>query len=441
MKNKRIYLLLLVIVLSVISTYIFNIDNTKIYSIMLLLIALILWISNTLPMSITTLLLLCFLPILGIMNFNEVISNISINTSLFIMASQSITIALKNSNIPNYIVENILTKFKFKTKLLVFILGYVITLISGFMSSLATCTLFYGIISTSFDEKIKKTKLYKSLMLLIPISSGVGGFISPVGTPANILLLDILKNNNITISFIKWTSIGLPISIITITLVMISIILFIKPEKELKLSKTKNINLNLKDIKTIIIISLLIISWFISSFINLNTTIIAIFGLVIMLILNLFDSNTFFKETNWDLVITMGTVSAFMAGISKTEVLNDIVNILFNNLLISNTTILLIIISLLLFLLRSIVPTTTAVIALFYPILITISNKYNIDLTILLLILSYVAATSLLLIYTEPIYLITYKDKIYNEKDLLKIGIIPTIIMSVIISILIPILI
>ena len=62
--------------------------------------ALILWISKALPMSIATLLMIFLLPLMGLMEYPTVLSNFGIGTSLFIMASSGVSVAIINSNIP-----------------------------------------------------------------------------------------------------------------------------------------------------------------------------------------------------------------------------------------------------------------------------------------------------------------------------------------------------
>ena len=89
-----------------------------------------------------------------------------------------------------------------------------------------------------------------------------------------------------------------------------------------------------------------------------------------------------------------------------------------------------IIISLVIYLLRAFIPTTTAVIALFAPMLISVSQTTGLSISALLMTASFWAASALLLIYTEPIYLISYKEGYFRELDLLKTGIIPSLALS-----------
>ena len=174
---------------------------------------------------------------------------------------------------------------------------------------------------------------------------------------------------------------------------------------------------------------MVIIGWFLSSFVPLlNTTNVAIWGLIILFFpfVEVLDIDMFGREVNWDLVLTMGFVSVLMTGIAGTGIVSDFVNFVFGETTQSSTLVVLFIVSLSICIIRAFVPTTTAVIALLAPMLLEISCITSISYTSLLLIAAFWAATALLLVFTEPIYLITYKEKYYSPKDLLKVGAIPS---------------
>ena len=146
----------------------------------------------------------------------------------------------------------------------------------------------------------------------------------------------------------------------------------------------------------------------------------------------LLDIQKFSKGVNWDLVLAMGSVSVLMTAISDAGLLTDVSNALFGNIGSLAPIVIMVIISLVICVLRSFIPTTTAVIALFAPMLISISQTTGLSICALLMTASFWAASALLLIYTEPIYLITYKEGYFSETDLLKTGIIPSLALSVI---------
>lgn len=413
----------------------------------LLLAALALWITEALPMSITTMFMICMLAIENIMSFDEAIASMGVNTSLFIMASSGITVAVGKSNIPRLLTKAIVHSTNGNAKKMIFGLSFCISICSAFMSSLATCALFYGIILPMLQDngyKPGQSNLGKCLMIAIPACAGIGGFMSPAGTPANILLMDILKNNNLTISFGKWCTVGFPIGLLAVGIFTVFLVFFIPPEpfsSRSELFPTIHDAFGRSDLLTVIIVSATIILWFLSGWIDgLNTTMIAVIGLFIMFLpgVNLLSWGDFSNGVNWDLVLTMGTVNVLMTGIAKTGLMNSISTAIMHQVSSISLIFALAFLSGAICLIRSFVPTTTAVVALLAPMLIEMSSSLNASIESLLFMLAFWTASALLVVYTEPIYLITYGSGYYHGGDLLKVGMVPCLLLSILTAILIP---
>ena len=152
------------------------------------------------------------------------------------------------------------------------------------------------------------------------------------------------------------------------------------------------------------------------------------------------DWKKFSRGINWDLVLTMALVSVLMIGISKTGIISDATRLVFSNITAFDPFIMMVIISLCICAVRAFIPTTTAVVALMTPMLAEIAEITGRNYFVLLIILAFWSASALLLVYTEPIFLITYREGCYTEGDLFKAGILPSLIMAVIISVLVPVL-
>ena len=442
-KNTYIVLAAFIVLGSVlVSKVAFN-DSLQIRAIGLLISGLILWISEALPMSIATLTLVFLMPFLGLMDYNDIIENFGLGTSLFIMASSGITVAIASSNIPNNITAFVFKKSQNHPRLLVFTLGMAITIFSGFVSSLATCTLFASLVTTTLkkaDIKPQESNLGKALMLIIPACAGIGGFISPAGTPANILVIEILKTNGIDISFGKWFLIGAPISLLMSTIFLLSVIIVVKPEKIQLLSDSIPTKLEKKDFTILSVIVFVVLGWFMSSIMPiLTTTGVAILGLSVLFVPkhDILNIRNFSRGVNWDLVFTMGSVSVLMTGISETGIITEFVESIFSSIMGAPDILILISVSLVICVIRAFIPTTTAVVALIAPMLVGIAYITTLEFAPMLMVVAFWAATALLLVHTEPIYLITYKDGFYKQKDLLYTGIIPSLLGGTVITVMI----
>jgi sodium-dependent dicarboxylate transporter 2/3/5 len=194
------------------------------------------------------------------------------------------------------------------------------------------------------------------------------------------------------------------------------------------------------DYSVLAIVGIVIIGWFLSSFVNfLNIALVAIVGLVLLMLPcnRIITYEQFGEGVNWDLVFTMGSVSVLMTAIANTGIITRIASAIAGILPTSNLFVLLFGLSVIICVIRAFVPTTTAVIALLLPMLVDISKIANVNCNVLLLITAYWAAAALLLVFTEPIFLISYKEGYFKQADLFKVGILTNIILASVCPILI----
>ena len=415
--------------------------------------ALILWVLEVVPMTVSTMVLICLMPLLGVMTFNEAIGNFGISTALFIMATGGITTIIRNSTIPLRITSWIMKITKGNTRLMVFYFGIAGALLSGVMSSLATCALFFTfalmLLKANHCEP-GKSNLGRCLMIILPACCGIGGFLTPAGTPGNIVLMDMMEKMGITVTFAQWCVIGLPLGIFATLLFAWFLPLVFKPESISEESRQALIEqaaalpkLTVKEIKSIAVIVAMIVLWFLGSWVPyFSTTVVALLGMGAMFIpgMDLLTWKEFSDDCNWNLVFVMGSVSILMVGVTATGAMDFIAGKLFSNIGSLPVTIMFIAIAIVICIMRAFIPTTTAVIALFVPLLTSIATITGASLPALLFIPAFWGPAALLLCYTEPIYLITFGEKYYSAGDLLKAGAVPSLILSVVLGVLLPVL-
>lgn len=422
-------------------------------SIGLFLGALVLWMLEVVPMTVSALGLIALMPLFDIMPFNKAISNFGVSTALFIMATGAITVVISNSTLPLRITWLIMKMTKGNSKKMVFYFGLAGAILSAFMSSLATCALFFSfalVMLKANNCEPRKSNLGRCLMIVLPACCGIGGFMTPAGTPGNIVLMDMMEGMGMHITFAQWCIIGIPLGLLTTILFAWWLPIVFTPEaiSEASISAmreqvNKLPNLTTKEIKSIIVVVAMIVLWFVGSWIPyFSTTVVAILGMTVMFLpgMELLTWKEFADDCNWNLVFVMGSVSILMVGVTSTGAMDWIAGKLFANIGILPVTIMFIAIAVVICVMRAFIPTTTAVIALFVPLLTSIANITGANLAALLFIPAFWGPAALLLCYTEPIYLITFGERYYTEGDLLKAGLLPSLTMSVILGISLPML-
>ncbi len=420
-------------------------------SIGIFLAAIVLWITEAVPICVSAIGLIILMPFFGVMPLNDALSNFGTSTVLFIMATSGITVCIAHSSIPLRITAWIVKITKGKSRWIVFGFCLASGLLSGIMSSLATCALFFGfalVMLQASNQLPGKSNLGKALMISLPVCCGIGGFLTPAGTPGNILMMDLMEGYGIHMTFAKWCAIGVPFGLFAIILAAIWLPIVFKTEDISEEAQKVILDERAKlgaftsfEIKAVIVIAAMLVCWFLGSWIPIfTTTTVAVLGMLIMFLpgVDLLTWKSFNAECNWNLVFIMGTASVLMNGVTSTGAMDWIVQKLFANIGNMAPLVMWIVIAIVVCVIRALVPTTTAVIALFAPMLYSISAMTGGNLTAMLMIPAFWGPAAMLLVYTEPIFLITFGEKYYSEGDLLKFGWAPSLVMAILMGLLFP---
>lgn len=395
--------------------------------------ALWLWSSEALPMSVSIICIIGVVTAEGLLKPMDVVTHFDWKTALFVVASAGITAAMAISTIPQRMTKWLLKLSRDKAGTFVLGFGLLVAACSSVMSSLATCALFAGMVDELLGRQ--KNSLRRCLMLVIPACAGIGGFMTPAGTPANLLVLSMLKEQGITMYFWQWCVIGIPAGLITALLFICSAVLIIRPSlMELNLTLPPLTKLQRKkDRATIGIILLILVGWMATSWIReIELWHVACAGVFVMLLppVGILNFNLLRKYIHWDLVITMGTVGIAMGAIANSGLTNWICQHMVISLSNLQPELMLIVVSIEICCIRAFIPTTTGVVMLLGPILIEIAAATGQSVSVLLMVMSFWTACALLLVYTEPIYLLRWQRKDYSAVDLFKSGTIPSLTMA-----------
>ena len=202
-------------------------------SIGVFLAAIVLFVCQVAPLAVSCLTLMVLLPYFNITTLNQIFADFGGTSFFFVFFCFGVTGALSNTTIPMRISAWITKVSKGNPKTLVFGFLFIATLMSGFLSNFGTLIMFYGIIFMflkSAGLKPGESRLGKCLMIGLPFACGNGGFISPAGSPGNLIAQSLLQAQGVDVSFLQWFVMCLPFALIMCLLVSISLILIFKPE-------------------------------------------------------------------------------------------------------------------------------------------------------------------------------------------------------------------
>lgn len=413
--------------------------------------AIVLFVAQVAPLAVSCLTLMVLLPYFEITTLGQIWADFGGTSFFFVFFCFGVTGALSQTTIPMRISAWITRISKGNPKIIVFGFTFAVCIISGFLSNFGTLIMFYGIVMMFLKmcgRKPGESNLGKCLMIALPAAAGTGGFISPAGSPGNLIALSLLEAEGISITFLDWFLMCAPWALLISLILSICLCAMFKPEPlppeaaKAVLDRKEELGaMNKKEKLAMVIILLTIALWFSSTWLKfLNTTVVAGIAFFIMFMpgVDLMDWKAYVKEADWNLLFMVGSVAVTMGCVNSTGAMAWLMNMLFGGLAGMPTIALFLIVGFFIAFLRVLIPTAPSVSAIFIPLLVGISNIVGGHMVALCLIPVFWSGATMLLVYTEPIFLYTFGAGYYKASELFKVGLIPTVCLIVIMALVFP---
>jgi sodium-dependent dicarboxylate transporter 2/3/5 len=181
------------------------------------------WITEAIPIAITSLLPIILFPIMGAMELQDTTASYGHKYIFLYIGGFILAIAIEKWNLHKRIALNIINIIGTNVRSIV--LGFMIAtaFLSMWISNTATSVMMLPIgmaIVTQLKDnpqtKEDENEIFgKVLMLAIAYSASIGGLATLVGTPPNLVLAGVVEElYGIEISFSQWMAFGLPISVL-----------------------------------------------------------------------------------------------------------------------------------------------------------------------------------------------------------------------------------
>lgn len=208
------------------------------------------WISEAVSISVTALLPLLIFPLLGIMDLEDVGANYGSPIIFLFFGGFVLALALEKVNLHRRIALNIIQQTGTGPERV--ILGFMIATgaLSMWISNTASTVLMLPIALSVIrllarDEDgftARDRNFALSVMLGIAFSANAGGIATVIGTPPNSVLIGLLENEyDIEISFLKWMTLGLPVSALLIAVSYWVLVKWMFPCKDLQFGASKDV--------------------------------------------------------------------------------------------------------------------------------------------------------------------------------------------------------
>lgn len=421
-------------------------------TLVLLVIAVLLWITEVIPLGISSIFLLVLPLMMGVSTLKETLTAFPNPTIFFVLATFGISAAISKVPTTKRVLLFLLKKLGGNINLFILAIMIATALISSIMSNIPATVMFMTIalnFLTLYDTEVEKQRTGRAVMIALPIAGMIGGIITPAGSSNNILALELLKEYaNISIRFVDWMCICLPVAIIMLPIAWVLIIKIFKPASIEKV-KIDNFVFKLQQIEkpelkeklVVVIIFIMVILWILSSwFPNLNVTVIAICGLAVMFLpgIDILSWKDFKDEVSWDVILMVGCVLCIGNLILKNGVAAWFAEIMFKIEAGTNIFLLILQLAAFMYLMQLILPNAPAVItSTTLPVTIA-AAELGINAAVLVIPLCILSSWTMIL-PLSAVPMMTFSKGYYAMSDIGKVGIPVLILLAFILAAWIPI--
>jgi len=213
----------------------------------------VLWTNEGLSLAVVSLLPIVLFPAFNILSTKVTAANYAHPIIFLFFGGFLLAIAVEKTELHTHVADKILNFFPNTARGMIFSLALTSGALSSILSN-TTTTLLLMPIALFISEDVK---LKMRFALAIAYGASVGGIITPIGTPPNLILLGIMHEHNLEIiPFFKWVAMVLPLSFMMLVVVSFLLGLGVK-NTQIQREKHKH-TLNKEQKKVIYVLSGLI---------------------------------------------------------------------------------------------------------------------------------------------------------------------------------------
>ena len=426
-KKILLALFLALITFGVMITF-FTLQQSLLLAIIVLIVTL--WTNEGLPLAVVSLLPIVLFPASGILSTNETAVNYANPIIYLFLGGFLIAIAVEKTGLHKIIANKMLGLFPSSVRGIIFALIITSGLLSSVLSNTTTTLLLLPIaLFLTTDIKLKMR-----LALGIAYGASIGGILTPIGTPPNLIFMGIMEEYGIeAIPFVQWIYLVAPLVFVMFLVVGFFLSMGLHKHKIETNLKTVPLNKEQKKVLTIIsgLIALLLVNAPIKPYyggLGLSEPgILLAVGLLLFAppfsILNWMEDK---ENIPYRIIFLFGAGFAIAAAFIKTgmatEIASDLVSFSSMPLLIF------------LFIIATIVTFTTeitsntALISIMLPILYKVAEQSGVDTKLIMMVATVCASYAFMLPIATPPNAIAMSSGVISIKTMASYGIIFNII-------------
>lgn len=406
--------------------FIASLAFTTQHAILIALIAflVVLWTNEGLPLGVVSLLPILLFPAFGILDVKSTTINYSNATIFLFMGGFMIAIATQKTNLHKYISNKLLTIFPSTPRGMIFSLAFTGALLSSVLSNSTTALLLIPIAIFLSDN----IRLKARLALAIAYGCSIGGIITPIGTPPNLILLGFMQQHSLEpIAFIQWIFLTAPLALLMLIIIPFILSLGLSDitlDKEVRMKEQllpnqKRLLYILGSLVVLLLVNSKIEPYY--SGLGLSET-----GILLGYGLLMFAPKIGFlewedaKNIPYEIIFLFGAGFSIAAAFSKTGLAGEVANYLLALTHLPVIILILMVAGLITF--TTEITSNTALISIALPIIYSLGQVADVNMTLILMVATICASYAFMLPIATPPNAIAMSSGAVKVKEMAKFG-------------------
>ena len=298
-------------------------------SIVIVITALMLIVTEPIPLPAIAMYILVMEVYLGIGSANDIAKSFMNDAVFFIMGSLMLAVAIIKQGWDARIALGIITLTGNKTRNIVFGFTAISAILASFIGEHTVAAIMLPIAMTLIHFTSEDKEKVQNLSAVLLFSIAYGALIGSIGTPSgggrNVIMIDYLRDSGLSMSYINWMLRVYPLVLIQIPIVSWVLMKSFTPEfikldsgvRKLVVQVAKSAEMTGRNTIAAVIFLLVFVGWiFFSESVGLGT--IALTGVLMYLVGGFVKWEDLSKNTHWGVILLFGSTISLGSNIKAT---------------------------------------------------------------------------------------------------------------------------
>jgi sodium-dependent dicarboxylate transporter 2/3/5 len=395
-------------------------------------LSIILWVTNVIPMSVTSLFAIVLLPLFGVLSSKQAFSLFGNPAVFFILGALILSAALMQSGLSARLALTFLSWFRGSPGQLLSGILISSAFLAFWMPEHAVAAMMFPIvleIGRSLKLKPTESRYGKALFLSLAWGAIIGGVATYLGGARNPLALALLNDRyGITIGFLEWMVAIVPLVLLMVIAARIAIRIFLpvdvddvrSAERVLLEDIRKLGKVSLQEKKVAAVAVMTILAWVFASR-SVGLANIAVLSAVSLFLVRAVDWKQVESNVNWGVILMYGGAIALGDALHTTGAAHWVVVTVFSHFAFSAFAVV-VLLSLVAKLLTEGISNAAAV-AVLLPLAFSLGDDYGVSPQVMTFAVAVPAGLAFCLPIGTPPNAICFSSGYYRVRDAVRVGI------------------